>query len=365
MRLRISLLTASLLAATPVLAVFNDVVGHPYESSIQYVLDHGIVSGYPDRTYRPEQVINRAEFTKIVIGARFSADREGCAVSRLPFPDVPEDSWFAQYVCVAHARGIVAGYADGTFKPERAVNAAEAAKIIATSYGIASEPGTAVWYQPYIDAIKNSSAYPPTISDVSAGLTRGEMAYIIHRLNAFAELPSVSGKCKVAGCSGQLCVEEDDDGISTCEWREEYACYETATCARQSDGYCGWTMTDELSSCLEGDRMEVKQDGVYTIYTQAAVQEQIQPYVLYFHADWCPYCQQHNSFLEDHYGDDGRDDSYSVFKINYDVATELKAAYGVTTQDTFILVDTQGDEISRVSFPSQVKLKEFVTLLSI
>ncbi|MBZ0232468.1 MAG: hypothetical protein K8M05_09080, partial [Deltaproteobacteria bacterium] len=56
--------------------------------------------------------------------------------------------------------------------------------------------------------------------------------------------------CRVGGCSGQLCVGADDSGISTCEWREEYACYRSATCEQQADGRCGWTMTPELSACL-------------------------------------------------------------------------------------------------------------------
>jgi hypothetical protein len=55
--------------------------------------------------------------------------------------------------------------------------------------------------------------------------------------------------CYVGGCSGQFC--SDQEGlISTCEWRDEYACYDTATCERQPDGLCGWTPTAELDACL-------------------------------------------------------------------------------------------------------------------
>jgi eight-cysteine-cluster-containing protein len=50
------------------------------------------------------------------------------------------------------------------------------------------------------------------------------------------------------GCSGQICASEDV--ITTCEWREEYACYDTATCETQADGRCGWTPTAELDACL-------------------------------------------------------------------------------------------------------------------
>src|SRR5512133_189399 len=45
--------------------------------------------------------------------------------------------------------------------------------------------------------------------------------------------PSSEAACKVGGCSSQLCVEPADPGISTCEWRDAYACYRTAACERQ------------------------------------------------------------------------------------------------------------------------------------
>jgi hypothetical protein len=72
--------------------------------------------------------------------------------------------------------------------------------------------------------------------------------------------PGVSGSggvtgsegCFVDGCSGQLCSNAASG--STCEWREEYACYRKAACERQSDGKCGWTPTQELSQCISAAR---------------------------------------------------------------------------------------------------------------
>lgn len=58
----------------------------------------------------------------------------------------------------------------------------------------------------------------------------------------------IADKCIVTGCSGQVCA--DREVITTCEWREEYACYRTAKCERQPDGQCGWTSTEELKTCL-------------------------------------------------------------------------------------------------------------------
>ncbi len=68
--------------------------------------------------------------------------------------------------------------------------------------------------------------------------------------NAFVRLADVAAaECFVGGCSGQVC--SDQEGlITTCEWREEYACYGDATCERQPSGACGWTPTPALETCL-------------------------------------------------------------------------------------------------------------------
>lgn len=71
----------------------------------------------------------------------------------------------------------------------------------------------------------------------------------------FFDLDDITGLglagCKIGGCSGQLCLNEsDEDVLTTCEYRAEYACYKNAKCERQDNGMCGWTPTEELVSCL-------------------------------------------------------------------------------------------------------------------
>ncbi len=62
--------------------------------------------------------------------------------------------------------------------------------------------------------------------------------------------PVVRGGCFVGGCSGQICSDQKD-AVSTCEYRQEYACYKSAVCERQTGGQCGWTQTSSLTSCLK------------------------------------------------------------------------------------------------------------------
>ncbi len=71
------------------------------------------------------------------------------------FPDVPADAPFAPALCAAKRLGIIRGYPDGLFRPDRIINAAESAKVIAISYGLVKESTDPAipWYQPSVDAL--------------------------------------------------------------------------------------------------------------------------------------------------------------------------------------------------------------------
>jgi eight-cysteine-cluster-containing protein len=59
----------------------------------------------------------------------------------------------------------------------------------------------------------------------------------------------VDKSCVVTGCSGQIC--SDEEVTTTCEYKEIYSCYKTATCEVQPDGECGWAMDEKLRDCLQ------------------------------------------------------------------------------------------------------------------
>jgi eight-cysteine-cluster-containing protein len=66
-----------------------------------------------------------------------------------------------------------------------------------------------------------------------------------------AQVTPTAKACVRGGCSGQLCMDAAAEPLmTTCEWRESYACYQAATCEVQMSGDCGWTTTDSLTQCL-------------------------------------------------------------------------------------------------------------------
>lgn len=112
------------------LASFKDVNDPHRQKAINWLQDNGIVQGYSDETFKPNNNINRAEFLKMIYSTIGMKDSE----INLPFSDVPGDAWYTKYVKEAYANKVINGYNDGTFKPEQNISFAEAIKIIANSF---------------------------------------------------------------------------------------------------------------------------------------------------------------------------------------------------------------------------------------
>ncbi len=164
---------------TPAEAVgVKDLPTSTWPQSINYLIDEGIVQGYPDGNFRPQKNINRAEFTKIVIGSLFDSQ----AIQREDdscFSDVQAGEWFAPYVCLAQTEGILEGYPDGRFRPEQNINQAEALKILYEAFYEGVEPADGEWYQKYLDAAEYDGMLYFSVEQNPGDhiLTREQMAY--------------------------------------------------------------------------------------------------------------------------------------------------------------------------------------------
>jgi inhibitor of cysteine peptidase len=158
---------------------FTDVQpGAPFIEGIQYLKDAGVLEGYADGTFLPDNKINRAEFLKIVMEASDHGDLDGTNC----YPDV-KAQWFAPYVCGATELGLVKGYDDGRFRPEQEINFAEASKIVANALNLTVSPADGNnWFEPYVRALDNYYAVPDSVDAFDQALTRGEMAEMIWRV---------------------------------------------------------------------------------------------------------------------------------------------------------------------------------------
>lgn len=100
-----------------------------YDKYIGYAFSIGVVSGYNDKTFRPEATITRAEAAKMVAdAAKLPIDEE--ETRAISFTDVDPNAWYGPYVKALAKAGIVNGYSDGTFKPNDKITRAEAVRML-------------------------------------------------------------------------------------------------------------------------------------------------------------------------------------------------------------------------------------------
>lgn len=196
-------LTAGLVTAlfsmivSPALAVdyFDDLSSsHPNYEAIMALKDLGVIDGYPDDTFKPERDVNRVEALKIILlAAKIDIDSEA---TESRFTDTNVGVWYAPILNRAVALGIIQGYPDGSFKPEQTVNLAEALKIGQLSFDIdisgievpedpyADTPADS-WYAKYVQFAKNNSLIDTDSNNKvypGQAMSRAKLCEMIYRL---------------------------------------------------------------------------------------------------------------------------------------------------------------------------------------
>ena len=98
-----------------------------YNTPVSTLGAMGIVRGYEDGSFRPDAPITRAEFAAIAV--RFF-ENDNVNYEEGLFTDIAGSEWFADAVAAAQEHGIVGGYPDGSFQPNKAITRAEATSIV-------------------------------------------------------------------------------------------------------------------------------------------------------------------------------------------------------------------------------------------
>ena len=95
-----------------------------YNTAVSTLSSMGIITGYPDGTFRPNAAITRAEFA--AIAARFDNDGDKTAAK---FSDIATH-WAKDEISIAYNNGWITGYPDGTFGPQRDITRAETITLV-------------------------------------------------------------------------------------------------------------------------------------------------------------------------------------------------------------------------------------------
>lgn len=118
---------------------FSDIAGHWAEADILKAARAGLVNGYPDGTFRPNNFVTREEFASMLAHA-IRLDSEA---AELVFTDVDQiGEWAKQAIAQAAKARIIVGYPDGSFRPDANIGRAESALMLARAMGAPVETYT-------------------------------------------------------------------------------------------------------------------------------------------------------------------------------------------------------------------------------
>lgn len=186
-----------LLCALPLAhaAGFSDVFSdHPHYEAITALHEKGVIQGYADNTFRPNQAVNRAEILKVILlGSNILVPE---IQKQDLFPDVDSEAWYGKFVAKAKNLGIIKGDdTTGIFRPGDTVNLAEALKIllktnnaelpVPTSNPYADVPKDA-WFASYFEFARLGTlldAEPTASVSPAKAVTRGLLAELMYRLS--------------------------------------------------------------------------------------------------------------------------------------------------------------------------------------
>ncbi len=197
----LAMLLAVLMIASAALSVsaFSDVAaGTDHASAISVLSQLGVIGGYEDGTFKPDQNVTRAEMAKLVYVLYTTFTDAGAG--SVKFNDVKADNWAAGYISWCAGKGIIGGYGDGNFGPSDNVTYDQALKMVAGTLGY-NEWDSTLWPTDVrLKALNELKLGKDIPSSVKGGdkLTRGQVAQIMYNA-LFAPMKETKSESTVLG----------------------------------------------------------------------------------------------------------------------------------------------------------------------
>ena len=176
-------LTLSLVLGTFSMAfaatTFGDVKGENCEDAVNVLTELGVVTGYEDGTYKPENIVTRAEMAVLVVNALGLEDYVTDSATS-SFTDMDGYGWAQGYIAYAQSLGVISGYGDGTFKPGKTVSYDEAATMLVAALGYTPDSLQGTWPANYVTKAK-SLGILDDVQAGAAGANRGDIAIMLYQ----------------------------------------------------------------------------------------------------------------------------------------------------------------------------------------
>jgi trimeric autotransporter adhesin len=192
-------LVASAVAPAASAAELSDIAGHRHAEAINALVEQNIISGYPDGTFRPDVTVTRGE-AAIMIARAKGLIGEG-ETPKVDFSDVTASSKAYEAIAKLADKGIISGYEDGTYRPDKKVKRGEMAVILTKAFDLELGDGEGTPFTdvssktavgPYVEAIYNAkitNGVKTNSFGVSQETKRGDFAKFVYEAMEIKEDP--------------------------------------------------------------------------------------------------------------------------------------------------------------------------------
>jgi len=158
----------------PVVVSYNDIASHWGYVGIYRATKLGLVNGFEDGSFRPDQAMNRAELA-VIIGRALQLPANAAKQSKFADNDtIP--AYAKSYVAQLAELGLLNGYTDGTFRPNQSITRAELAVIVARALKLEGSAATSYTDQASIPAWASKEIALLTELDIVTGKADGRFA---------------------------------------------------------------------------------------------------------------------------------------------------------------------------------------------
>lgn len=187
--LALSVSSVVALAATP---SFTDVADTAnYAEAVNTLAALGIVTGYEDGTFKPEDNITRAEVTTMVVAAINATEQAEGMMGTTQFSDVQDEAtrWASGYINVGVANSFISGFEDGTFRPSENVTYAQIISMLVRALNYTDYADyLGGWPNGYLSLGQSTGITSGVSMNANDVVTRGQVAILI---NNFLDTPKV------------------------------------------------------------------------------------------------------------------------------------------------------------------------------
>ena len=110
----------------------------PYAEAVKVLSEAGIIQGDTSGNFNPDRTVTRAQTAAFL--CRMLGIEESAKVKKnTKFTDVPESYWASGYIAAIAEKGVISGYADGSFKPDNPVTYAQIIKMLVCAWGMGQQ----------------------------------------------------------------------------------------------------------------------------------------------------------------------------------------------------------------------------------